>query len=58
MFGSAMAEIHARTGDDMLTSICQDAMGHASLESTLIYFNLLPETKRKLISEASKRIFG
>lgn len=56
MFGSAMAEIYALTGDDSLIYICKEAMGHASISSTMKYFNMLPETKKRLISEASVKI--
>lgn len=56
MFGSAMAEIYALTGDESLIYVCKEAMGHASLDSTMIYFNMLPETKKKLIAEVSRKI--
>jgi len=56
MFGHAMAEIYARVGDDNLISITKDAIGHASLDSTMIYFNISSETKRATIRRLTKDI--
>ncbi len=56
MFGHAMAEIYARVGDDSLISITKDAMGHANLDSTMIYFNISSETKRATIRRITKDI--
>jgi integrase len=56
MFGHAMAEIYARTGDDSLIKITQDAMGHSNLDSTLVYFNISSETMKEAISKATKDI--
>jgi len=58
MFGTAMAELFSRTGDDQIISICKDAMGHSTIESTMIYFNFLPETKRRLLAKASEEIMN
>ena len=58
MFGHAMAELYARVSDDSLISITKDAMGHASLDSTMIYFNISPETKREMIQRLTKDIHG
>jgi len=58
MFGHAMAELYAATGDDILVAVTQNAMGHASLESTLVYFNLSEKTLRELVAKASTEIHG
>jgi len=56
MFGHAMAEIYARVGDDSLISITKDAMGHANMDSTMIYFNISSDTKRATIRRLTKDI--
>jgi len=56
MFGHAMAEIYARVGDDSLISITKDAMGHANLDSTMIYFNISSDTKRATIKRLTRDI--
>ncbi len=57
-FGHAMAELYAKTGDDSLIKITQDAMGHASLDSTLVYFNISSETMKSCLKRATKNIHG
>lgn len=56
MFGHSMAEIYARVGDDSLISITKDAMGHANMDSTMIYFNISSDTKRATIRRLTKDI--
>ncbi|MFW3405572.1 tyrosine-type recombinase/integrase [Aliarcobacter butzleri] len=57
MFGHTMAEIYAKTGDDSLIKITQDAMGHSSLDSTLVYFNISSKTMKEAILKASNQIY-
>jgi len=57
MFGHSMAEIYAKTGDDCLIKITQDAMGHSNLESTLVYFNISSQTMKDAIQKSSNLIF-
>lgn len=47
MFGVVMSEIYAKTNDEAVMFITKEAMGHEVLESTLKYFNLTNETRRK-----------
>lgn len=56
MFGHAMAEIYARVGDDSLIKITQDAMGHSSLESTLVYYNISTQTMKDTMQRLTKDI--
>ncbi len=57
MFGHAMAELYARVGDDSLITITKEAMGHSNLDSTMVYFNISPETKRETMRRLTKDIF-
>ena len=57
MFGHFWAEIYARTGDERIIFTTQQAMGHSDLSSTLVYFDMSTETKKKLLKEKSKLIF-
>lgn len=57
MFGHSMAEIYAKTGDDCIVKITQDAMGHSNLESTLVYFNTSSQTMKDAILKSSNLIF-
>ncbi len=56
MFGHSMAELYARTGDELLIEITREAMGHSSLESTLIYFNISSETKRAILKKHVNKV--
>ena len=56
MFGHAMAEIYARTGDDSLLVITQNAMGHSNIDSTMIYFNISGKTMRETIKRLTHDI--
>lgn len=56
MFGHAMAELYARVGDDSLIKITQEAMGHANLESTMVYFNISSQTMRNTLKELTQDI--
>jgi len=56
IFGHAMAELYAATGNEALVSITQTAMGHSSIHSTLRYFSLSEATLRRMIGEASTKI--
>ena len=57
MFGHSMAEIYAKIGDDSLIKIAQDAMGHSSLDSTLVYFNISTQTMKDAVLKSSNLIF-
>ena len=57
MFGHSMAEIYAKMGDDSLIKITQDALGHSSLDSTLVYFNISSQTMKDAILKSSNLIF-
>jgi integrase len=57
MFGHAMAEIYARTGDDSLLVITQNAMGHSSIDSTMIYFSISGKTMRETIKRLTGEIY-
>ena len=56
MFGHSMAELYAATGNEALVWITQRAMGHSSLDSTLVYFRLSEETRRRMVGEAHRKI--
>ena len=58
MFGHSMAELYAATGNESLVWITQRAMGHASLDSTLVYFRLSEETRRRMVGEAHRKIMS
>ncbi len=55
-FGHSMAELYAQTGDDALIMITMEAMGHSSVLSTFVYFNISSETKKKILKKHSKQI--
>lgn len=55
MFGFMCAEIYGYSGNDALISWTKNAMGHSSLDSTLIYFNMSYKTKTKLLKEALEK---
>ncbi len=44
-------------GDDSLIKITQDAMGHSSLDSTLVYFNISSQTMKDAVLKASNLIY-
>lgn len=58
MFGVVMSEVFAKTGEDSILFLTKEAMGHSSLDSTMVYFNLTDETKRAKIKEAGEMIFS
>lgn len=58
MFGTVMGELYAKTGDESILFLTKEAMGHSSLESTLIYFNFTDKTKRAKIKEVGEQIFN
>lgn len=58
MFGVAMSEVYANTGDESILFLTKEAMGHSSLDSTLVYFNVTDKTKRTKIKEAGEQIFN
>ncbi|WP_457560776.1 tyrosine-type recombinase/integrase [Caminibacter sp.] len=57
MFGHFWAELYAKTGDERIIYTTREAMGHSDISSTLIYFDMSTETKKKLLQEISKSIF-
>ncbi|WP_294966263.1 tyrosine-type recombinase/integrase [Sulfurimonas sp.] len=58
MFGVAMAEVFAETGQEVVFSLTKEAMGHSNIDSTMIYFNLTEKSKRRLIKAAGEKIFA
>ena len=58
MFGVVMSEVYAKTNEESVLFITKEAMGHNSIDSTLVYFNLTSETRCKLIKNASDDIFN
>lgn len=52
MFGFMTAKLYGHTGNDSLISWTKNAMGHSSLESTMIYFNMSFEMKKELLKKA------
>ena len=52
MFGFSCAELYGKTGNDSLLIWTKNAMGHASLESTMVYFNMSYEMKKQLLQKA------
>lgn len=52
MFGFMTAKLYGHTGNDTLISWTKNAMGHSSLESTMIYFNMSFEMKKELLKKA------
>lgn len=56
MFGHARAELYAHTQDDAIIYITMNEMGHGSLESTLVYFNISRETMKKVVSRYTDEI--
>ena len=56
MFGHARAELYAYSQDDSIIYITMNEMGHSSLESTLVYFNISRETMKKVISKYTDEI--
>ena len=49
MFGHARAELYAGSGNESLIYITMNEMGHSSMESTLVYFNLSRESMKRII---------
>ncbi len=58
MFGHYHAEMYARTGDDSLVKLTMEMMGHSSVDSTLIYFNMSKETKRAILKRHVKEMYS
>ncbi len=52
MFGFSCATLYAKTGNDALLNWTKNAMGHASLESTMIYFKMDYSSKKELLLSA------
>ena len=57
-FGHSMAELYAATGDETLFLITMEAMGHASEESTNIYFRMSSKTKKEILKKHAKNIYA
>ena len=57
MFGHYWAELFARTGDERIIYTTREAMGHSDLSSTLVYFEMSTETKKKLLQNLSRLMF-
>lgn len=58
MFGVVMSEVFAKTGEDQILFLTKEAMGHSSIDSTMVYFNITAKTKRAKIKEAGEAIFN
>lgn len=56
MFGFMAAELYGYTGNETLINWTKNAMGHSSLESTMIYFNMSYEMKKELLNKSLKGI--
>lgn len=52
MFGFSCATLYGHTGNDALLMWTKNAMGHSSLESTMIYFNMDYTQKKELLQTA------
>lgn len=52
MFGFMAAELYGYTGNDALIMWTKNAMGHSSLESTMVYFNMSFKMKKELLKKA------
>lgn len=52
MFGFNCATLYGHTGNDALLMWTKNAMGHSSLESTMVYFNMNYTLKKKLLEDA------
>ena len=57
MFGHYWAELFAKTGDERIIYTTREAMGHSDISSTLVYFEMSTETKKKLLQNVSNLIF-
>jgi hypothetical protein len=57
MFGAIMGEIYAQSVDESLIHICQHAMGHSRVASTMVYFDMSTEARKKAIAKAGEIIF-
>ena len=57
MFGHSMAEIYAKIRRWFFIKIAQDAMGHSSLDSTLVYFNISTQTMKDAVLKSNNLIF-
>ncbi len=58
LFGHYMAEVYARSADESIIMITMDAMGHSSMESTLIYFTISTDTKRSILQQHANALYG
>ena len=56
MFGFMSAALYGCTGNDSLIQWTKNAMGHASLESTMIYFNMSYEMKKELLKKSLEKL--
>jgi integrase len=56
MFGFMAAELYGYTSDEALITWTKNAMGHSSLESTMIYFNMSYKMKKELLNKSLKGI--
>ncbi len=57
MAGTVMAQMYATSGKDIFIDLTKNMFGHASVQSTEVYFNILPQIQKKLLNEASKKVF-
>lgn len=55
MFGFIAAELYGSTGNDSLIHWTKNAMGHSSLESTMIYFKMSFEMKKELLEKSLEK---
>ena len=56
MFGFICAELYGETGNDALIVWTKNAMGHSSLESTMVYFNMSYKKKKELLEKSLENI--
>ena len=56
MFGHSMANLYGYTNIEALIDITKNAMGHASIESTMIYFKMDHKAKKNILKNAMKKL--
>ena len=57
MFGHYMAELYAQSGDETLIQTTMEAMGHSSLDSTMVYFKISTVTKKAILKKHVDRLY-
>ncbi|MCG3683870.1 tyrosine-type recombinase/integrase [Aliarcobacter butzleri] len=56
LFGFNCAYLYGKTGNESLILWTKNAMGHSSLESTMIYFKMSYEMKKELLKKSLKSL--